>query len=438
MLTWDDGVQCTTITEEGVPPCDPATNLPEDLRYLIHNLTNPNGSPYHYTFFTTQQNTEYDIVENVYANGHEVAGHTITHGTDRALPATEYFKTMDKNASFREVVGQRNIITSQTNLPAEAIAGYRIPDLATNEAYYEVLNENGFTYDSSLGVRAKVNPEGQPGHAEPLWPFTLDWSGKQGSLTSAGSLPEKAYRGLWEVPINPLFRPEQDCASTRTCTQELAMYPFAGSDADTVKRGLEHNFDRYYNGNRAPLGIFLHTAWLINTNVDEGGNVTGLTNQTKVGLRAFLEGLQGRDDVWVVTPAQVIRWMQASQSDPAAFYDPGKSDLFNPPVDRPPARCDVWYAGRKRPQDDKPLGTRCSGQRPTNWGTQCMNWGTCNSVCPNRFPWFDNPSGEGSEVESCRSGHHPEPMKEWRERRQREDALEQEEWRQKLLEAKPP
>ena len=40
---------------------------------------NPNGCPIHATFYVSHEWTDYSQVQNLYANGHEIASHTVTH-----------------------------------------------------------------------------------------------------------------------------------------------------------------------------------------------------------------------------------------------------------------------------------------------------------------------------------------------------------------------
>jgi len=397
MVTWDDGVQCSQVsdgcTQDGTPLY---------LQELIEGLSNPNGSPYRFTFFTTQTATAYDVVENLYANGHEIAGHTVTHGNDQGA-ANTYFPNMNASNAEAEVAGQRDIILSQTNIRMRDIKGYRCPDLAAGEEYRKQLYKHNFTYDSSLGT---IFHAGEPNSTEnlPVWPYTLDWGGSSRTYSAGspanGPLP-MAYNGLWEIPLNPLLADGHDCGTIDTCRPELAMYPFAGMSQTEVAAGFQWNFQRAYTTNRAPLGIFLHTAWL--KDAPAGSTTPG--DQTRKGLRLFLESLAKYDDVWVVTPTQVLQWMQAqgkaaaaaatfSSSTNAGVSFPDPNTLFVPPTDRPKARC---AANAYRPCQ--------GGQRHLLLKTgeqimspSCVYWKTCNRLCPNNFPWIDDIRGDGPRV----------------------------------------
>jgi hypothetical protein len=146
------------------------------------------------------------------------------------------------------------------------------------------------------------------------------------------------------------------------------MYPYAGKNADEVAAGFQYNLKRNMNGDGAPFGIFLHTAWL-------SDNSTGLVNATLVGLRKFLSELP--KGTVVLTPSQVINLMKKS----------GETGNVSLPTykPRPLARCGFMDA------------TYCKGGRPTLWGSTCEYWWTCNASCPTSFPWLDNVQGAKAE-----------------------------------------
>jgi len=45
--------------------------------------TNPNGCPIKATFYVSHEWTDYGQVQSLYADGHEIASHTITHSNGR-------------------------------------------------------------------------------------------------------------------------------------------------------------------------------------------------------------------------------------------------------------------------------------------------------------------------------------------------------------------
>lgn len=70
--------------------------------------------------------------------------------------------------------------------------------------------------------------------------------------------PTKAFQGLWEVPINPLFNEFNTCHHADQC-----VFPSASDDDDieTIYDFLKENFDRHYSTNRAPFQLNFHVTW---------------------------------------------------------------------------------------------------------------------------------------------------------------------------------
>jgi hypothetical protein len=61
---------------------------------------------------------------------------------------------------------------------------------------------------------------------------------------------------------------------------------------------LKANFDRHYNGNRAPFGVYLHGAWLL-----------GDTARVQV-LVDFLAYVASKSNVFFATPRRIVNWMK--------------------------------------------------------------------------------------------------------------------------------
>lgn len=87
--------------------------------------------------------------------------------------------------------------------------------------------------------------------ARRLWPYTMDNGIPQDcAWTSNVCVPTEKYAGLWEVPVWVL---------------QGANYPngaYAMDPEGDVYDLLMQNFMASYNGNRAPVPIFVHSPWL--------------------------------------------------------------------------------------------------------------------------------------------------------------------------------
>src|ERR1700755_2276714 len=97
--------------------------------------------------------------------------------------------------------------------------------------------------------------------------------------------------GVWEIPMYAVL----DNASV---PQLMDVY-LAGTPAD-VTNWSNTNFDRHYNGNRQPFGIYVHPTHLT--------NYPGLPDTTaqKDGVISFIQSLASKPDVWFVTNDQLL------------------------------------------------------------------------------------------------------------------------------------
>lgn len=124
-------------------------------------------------------------------------------------------------------------------------SGMRVPFLRVGwNRQFLMMKEFGFLYDSSM-----VAPFSDP----PLWPYTLDYKIPHRCEGTKQRCPSRSYPGLWEMVMNQLSAGEYTCAMVDSCPPNLT-----GED---IYQMLHHNFQRHYNTNRAPLGLYFHTAW---------------------------------------------------------------------------------------------------------------------------------------------------------------------------------
>lgn len=84
----------------------------------------------------------------------------------------------------------------------------------------------------------------------------------------------------------------------------------ASADAEEDLEFFRSNFRRYYESNRAPFGIFLHARWFH-------------TEHHLDALDRFVDELLQLDDVYIVTPGQVVDWMRSPKSvDEVKYFQP--------------------------------------------------------------------------------------------------------------------
>jgi len=93
------------------------------------------------TFFVIGEDalTHKKTIKRIHDNGHEIANHTFNH--------YQQFRDLDKRTMSYEITECSKVLEDITG---EKVVGFRAPGWNINENTLEILNENGFTYDSSV------------------------------------------------------------------------------------------------------------------------------------------------------------------------------------------------------------------------------------------------------------------------------------------------
>lgn len=154
------------------------------------------------------------------------------------------------------------------------------------------------------------------------------------------------FTGLWEVGMVMLI----DYRGGRCSMVDACSHP---STEEEVAENLMKNFKRHYESNRAPFGLYFHSAWFN-------------TQHYRRGFLRFLDEIIKNPDVYFVTKWQLLQWMQ--QPTPLS-----RIGSFRP------FKCD--YSDRKpchRP-------TVCNAQFRD--GPRYLK--TCQK-CPKVYPWVNN------------------------------------------------
>nr|CAD7569198.1 unnamed protein product [Timema californicum] len=233
--------------------------------------TNPNGCPIAATFYVSHEWTDYSHVQNLYASGHEIASHSISHSFGEQFSQKKWTK---------EISGQREILAAYGGVKLEDVRGMRAPFLAVGgNKMFKMLYDSNFTYDSSMPVY-----ENRP----PSFPYTLDYKLFHDCMIPP--CPTRSYPGVWEVPMVMW----QDLNGGRCSMGDACSNP---PTADGVYKMLIKNFERHYTTNRAPFGLFYHAAWFTQIHHKEG-------------FIAFLDTLVAMKDVWLVSNWQAIQWVR--------------------------------------------------------------------------------------------------------------------------------
>ncbi|GAB4816963.1 hypothetical protein N2152v2_004009 [Parachlorella kessleri] len=278
---------------------------------VIRNITdrhkNRNGCVMPATWFVQTQFTDANLIMQLYMDNHEIATHTVTHPS---LP----------NAS--EIVGARKWLNEVAKVPLDKLKGFRAPFLVHDTEQRNILRENGFTYDrqgslpSVISITDSYGDDAlSPTADKKVWPFTMDYGIPIDCAVGTGTCgADETQPGLWEFP---LWNIQDENGIV------LASMDPVGDNYEQYKR----EFDRNYNGDRAPLGLYLHAGLLMAFSDHQGQ------------INDFLEYALSHDNVWVVTISEVLRWMKnpvpASQysldcSTPTDMQIPGGKLCFEP------------------------------------------------------------------------------------------------------------
>jgi len=344
--------QMVTLTFNG------AVNIDNILLYnklFNEERLNPNGCTARGTFFVSHKYTNYSAVQELHRKGHEIGVFSITNSEDH-----DYWSKGSYDDWLGEMAGARLIIERFANISGDAagsVVGVRAPYLKVGgNEQFEMMRDQFFLYDSSIAASLS---------RVPIWPYTLDYRMPHKCHGNGGNCPSRSHPTIWELPINELDRrddPDFDenltgCHLVSSCSNIYHKEQF--------RRLLQHNFDRHYNSNKAPLTLSFDASWL----------------EINKGFLDVLEEwmdhiLLSYTDTYFVTELQVIQWMQNPTGVQVLrdFEDwKDKCVVKGQPYCSLPNPC--------------PLTTR---ELPG----ETFRLHTCEE-CPNNYPWILDPTGDG-------------------------------------------
>jgi len=271
-------------------------------------FTNPNGCAIRATHFITQSYTDYELVNQYWHMGHEMAAHSITHRND-----PKYWQNMDVEGWKAEMVGVRKMIGQFAALDPCEVRGTRAPFLqGGGDNMFQMLAENHFLYDCSWPTRNYGYLEAMNG----LYPYTLDYKSIQDCPIKP--CPKCSWPGIWEQPMidledewygsNPI-NPDNGnvCSMLDGCvipdnfTKEH-VYDMLMKNFRRVYVGGKDDFGDDIEGTRAPWGLYMHAAWFFGENVFHYD-----------GYKMFLEEITNNDkypDVYIVPVIDGLKYMR--------------------------------------------------------------------------------------------------------------------------------
>ncbi|XP_065337290.1 chitin deacetylase 1 [Cloeon dipterum] len=319
-------------------------NVEHYKRIFSSERKNSNGCAIKGTFFISHEYSNYHMIQELASQSHEIATETISLQNDLENKGYEEW--------VGEMIGQREILRHFANVSRSDIVGMRAPFLKPGRnAQYEVLEDFGYIYDSSISV---------PPSKIPIWPYTLDY--KIPHDCKAGTCPTKSFPGIWEVPLNAHYIETYEGGHCPYLDQCVLHH----HDPDEVFEWLKEDFNRYYNQNRAPYMMPFHTNWF-------------QIKELEGGFHKFIDWAISLPDVWVVTTTQALVWM----TDPKPVKDLNTYE---------PWRCEkpASVAAPCNLPNKCPLRFRAPDVNVTS--TRYLT--TCRE-CPNKYPWIGDSEGTG-------------------------------------------
>lgn len=247
---------------------------------VANSARNPDKCPLPVTWFACTRACTFDCkqVLRLAKLGHEFASHTQNH-TD--------LRTLKQNQIRLEITGAREDII-KCGIARGSVKGFRTPYLSDKPLVRQVLYNNGFRYDSTIGAAGGGNR---------VWPGTMNNPTRKNGIgfnCAAGGnqcARNESYPGMWQVPL--YGTPSQNLMDY--CTNESNGKPVKGCSAFAQ---LKAAFDAAYSGNRGPITVGIHSPYLSNTNYSK--------ELIKFFRYAFGKKQQ---DVWAVTMNQFLDWM---------------------------------------------------------------------------------------------------------------------------------
>lgn len=278
------GLNATDIPQLVMFAFDDAVNI---LNYDIYRTLfprtkrNPNGCPIAMTLFVSHMWTNYDMVNDLYNRGMEIAVHSVTH----RVP-TDFWRTISEQDLRFEVQQQKENICNLGRVRERDIHGYRSPFLEpAGDLMFRILRESKLDYDSTYKGRLTS------GRTPQQWPFTLDFGFNLACENRP--CPRDRYPGFWEIPIIGL----NDLDDRFICTYIDTCFRPPSTREETLEL-LWKNFEMNYNGARAPLYINMHSAWLSSFPFRMDA------------MEEFITRLNEMEEVYIVTYHQSLEWIR--------------------------------------------------------------------------------------------------------------------------------
>ncbi|KAI6190808.1 hypothetical protein M3Y97_00158700 [Aphelenchoides bicaudatus] len=331
VLTFDDPVNAKSM---------------RDYRHLFEQLNpiNANGCPVRGTFYISHEWTNYNDVQWLAMQGHELASNSISHRLLTGLGVNDWLVEMD---------GQRQILAKFANIDESQIVGMRAPQFGLGgDAQFIMAKNAGFLYDNSISVDPGID-------GEPYWPQTLDYGVP--FKCENEYCPRSSIPGFWVIPNNVFH------GSTEHLRSPMLQGILTGSEsAEEVLYFMYRNFNRAYSTNRAPFIVNLNAEFM---QAYGGIGMTALEN--------FINLVRQNNDVYFMTMRELVDWLRA----------PLPIEVLRSKA----SNCLTYMYSATPPNRLCLQPNKCLYSTP-GLGSAEHQFLTCNR-CPMNYPWTENPQG---------------------------------------------
>ncbi|XP_048736081.2 uncharacterized protein LOC125651501 [Ostrea edulis] len=252
------------------------SEVAEYYNRLFHpSRKNPNGCPITATLMATIKGTDFNLLQDFYNRGFEIATHA---DTSSAITNSTILEL--------EIKTERQTVLDNVVMSANDIQGWRSPYLKTiGDEQIRILKKLGYRYDTSKTFVRKNATDGNnvfPLTADFPWPYACNippcWS--------------ESHSKFWEVPINSLwdYKKAYPCPTADGCHNR----PDTEEDA---RKFIMMNFKNSYRGNRAPLGFHLIGKFFRHVPFYRA-------------MDRFIQEILVQPDVYIIPISKMLDWME--------------------------------------------------------------------------------------------------------------------------------
>jgi peptidoglycan/xylan/chitin deacetylase (PgdA/CDA1 family) len=267
-----------------------------------------------------------NAMKRLKASSHEMGNHTYDHQEGSTFDQILKF---DKTAWGTRIKKGTDKLTEKIALSKDNVSGFRAPYLIYNQAMFEELKLQNYTYDCSIEEGYATNFNG----TNFRWPYQLN-NGSPGHNESWGANPEnpdhieiKPIPGLWELPNHVLMIPkDNECAKygikkglwkrIKDKIPYLSDFKITGFDYNLwsnvelnkaeVLGILKYNLDLRLKGNRAPFMFGAHTQYYTDDWSQNAPKAT--TVEMRAAISEFIKYALSKPEVRIRPAIDIIKW----------------------------------------------------------------------------------------------------------------------------------